>query len=1103
MAKPSLARHDTLSAPSPSSPRSRLRKERNGLAQNGPRASLIQKPTSKLPSKAPPNTKASALRNAALRYPPLIPPKTTSNGAGASTLLATQAVTESGSNLSQSEPVQDLTTIDGSSSSFASPRQLQTPTSTAQKAIQTTSKITKATTKPASSLAPLAQKRAAIHDGLMKGQNTSDMGISSWIGDRYSSNMSRRTSKSLVELERPPTVSSRPVSVASHKSMSSRRRTTKIYVPSLASTLPAQEPQTPSLPPSSSPHSSGSGSNSSSSLRMLLLEKKQAKPVTYKGLEISAPLSQHEARQAQAVSGAGSDAKTSPSMLRSPRYTDLRSSTPPTPVEHLPERSAKPTADAHPRNRAMSEATNRHHQRSASSSTNKWSLFRSNSTQGQAPIRPLISAPSVRFAAAASTFSPTIPSAQPKSRRGATGLKQPSESWKSKLAAKSKSTFNLKQPTSSKQSKLPGPPYRPPRPTEEVHNFRASSSPTNPVVEDGGRIDTYGWQRIKPLPGRGRLSPDDDDVPHPSEGVSSGSVYSSTSETPGEGKVKDADLKARAKKHRNAAYCSLDGEKRKKIWEFPSSKSKQVADWSASKTHKISIKPNAQSAEASLATKSVDIRTMARLTAVTEEEAELDYQREKPLPATPSSSSDTSASVRKQKSQVIRPDIDHKPWWEEQKISPNRLCFDFDGAGEQDPDRNSSLQTQPGSGPQSKGSNSQGSQKSNEGSGGKSSRTDVSEKSTMLTEIARSYVDVQQRDEERERQERYRMKMRGARLGKQMSLPTPVLKQPSLKGEKKYRFSVDEDEIDSRPSTATNSSSSQTSKSTTQKPIEKNKTQVSATASTLTLPESEKVKLRPSPLRLGSTKQNRAMKQTPTGAKESKVKRTLGLPTNLNLTDTKRHDQVRIARELSQQPPFSRSSNLIRHRGEVLVPSNLIHVEHAVSPPSTPQTNTHDRRNPSTSSSSNFWSGDEPETPPTAKEMYHTYLGEARKWREELKDVTGEASESDDILDLYLQRYESDIPPPLPKKSPRRESVHKEVAAATSKSDQREDIRARETATVESAKPTENPFDDRYEDSYDEERGNWEEHERKVRVENILRNIRGRSTYGGPALPLN
>ena len=796
-------------------------------------------------------------------------------------------------------------------------------------------------------------------------------------------------------------------------------------------------------------------------------------PVTDNGYKISAPFSKQDARPMGASSGLGTDMSIEVERVRNPAYKGLRAATPPTSAHHQRKRRGTTTTvrDAFA---ATSETMGSIDGKNANGRSSKWSLFRSYSTQNKAtsisspitqnsetsnntrvPIQ--ISVPDLKRSTDGSAISFALEDPQPCPSEP----KIPGRSWSSKLLSKTRSSLNLSQVVSISSKNASGPPPRPNRPAESLMRCRnsgqASSSVANFVSEEANsRLDSYGWQHIKPLPGRNPLTSGKAGVSRARESIVSESCYSLDSQDEESLHMLDASKGSRMRndKHREAA--------------------KGVNKQGKTPMGPPTIRSRVSTAH-TRSNKDVDLR----LTAVTEVESEPDY--DKPLPAPPcsfESKTGTSALARKKKSHPILLQSEYKPWWEEQGIKERDLCL------ESEETQHSSLAVQA---PLTERTQPSSEDRSETGS------TASPKKSMLLTEIPRSSIDEQERAEDRERQERYRKEMRGKRLGIQM-LPKSLESENESRvrsegGKRRWRFSVFENEVESRPSTANTSSHDSLGKLEMAKEPETAATDMSAAASTLTLPESEKIKMRPSPLKINTTKANQILMPRSTlsnSSNSNQVKHPSALPTPLRVHHPKEKSQAEVAAtrkavmRLSDGTPV-RSPRLIRRNGEVLLPPKEDHS-------SVPRASSFSAASPVPSSPSlDTWSHDEaslgpekqPDTPPTANIVHYEQKHSSKE---------GEIDDRSDILDFYLDQYSADVAPAVPEKSPRRNLTTTDTAASKDGHGMKEDRTNTYTASS-------NPFGDQSDDeAEDDERRQWEEEERHKRVAAILGRLRAKAS---------
>ena len=801
-------------------------------------------------------------------------------------------------------------------------------------------------------------------------------------------------------------------------------------------------------------------------------------PVTYRGLNISGPFPKQETDQVGACSVLKTDKSIDRGSGANPAYESLRAATPPTPVHHQP--AQRDRMDTRGESYAFaSGSTAPLHGRSELRRSSKWSLSRSGSVQSKpadncSPVMTTIDAsrniqPPSQAAMGGSKGSvkaSIVGFVQTTSQPHVPEIKQPGQSWSSKLLTRTRSTLSLDEAASTTSKKAAGAPPRPDRPTESVGLSRdsvQSSALTDYGVEGGNaRIDSYGWQNIKPLPNRNDVDSGAIHALQRRESVFSGSCYSADWED-------DQSLHATSSTTRASARIDKHRETARNV----------------DKKGKTHIGPPTINLPISRAARHSKEDAKSKLTAVTEEETEPDY--DKPLPAPPSSSCEpgpeASASARRKKSHPILLQSQYRPCWEEQEIKKSDLCLEGNET------QHSSLEAQAPSTERSQAST----MKDDETESGS---TESPEKSILLTEIARSYVDEQRRAEDRERQEQYRKEMRGKRLGLQMSSESPISEGESRvrsgDGQRKWRFSAFENEIESRPNTAGNSSDDSLGKLETPKDMKRVTTSVSTAASTLTLPESEKVKMRPPPLEINTKKANQTTmpKSRPSNSSSkdtpsfTKVKHPSALPTPLRTHNPKHRPQAEASTtrtavmRLSDGTPV-RSPCLIRRNGEILLPPKNDNASLPQNPSLSPVSPT------SSLASSKTWSHDEasldtekqPDTPPTAD-----------FFRYEHKDRTiiPKGDDASDILDFYLDQYNAEVAPAVPKKSPRRSLITTDTAATKDA----DGIKNDRTSTYTTSS---NPFRDQSDDEdEDDGRKQWEEEERHKRVAAILDRLRAR-----------
>ncbi len=824
---------------------------------------------------------------------------------------------------------------------------------------------------------------------------------------------------------------------------------------------------------------------------MLLFRRQKTKSVTCKGLKISAPFPKQDTRQMRRASEPGTEGSIDVEMWRNPAYEAVCAATPPVPVLCQPN-----PHDMASMARREPEITSRRvrtvNDRSETGRPRMWSLFRSDSTRSKAtngptyvfqpssdsriiqPISDVTMSDSGRTRKASRiTFNQGTTQSSP------FRCKQSCPSWGSRLLSKSRSAFNLNQIAKTPSKKRTGPPLRPPRPVGSIGpsmDFgRSSLSFTDLATEEANaRIDSYGWQNIQALQGRSGWKSGGTSALHRRESVVSGSFYSTDGEDHESLHRPDTsvDAKTRMEMHRMGAFGAPDGVTSRKATD---------------RKGKTPIRPPIISSEVSTTNSSSNKQARLRLMAVTEEEPEPDYDKPLPAPPHPSGGSkpNTSVLARRKKSQPILTQGVYKPWWEEQGIKDSDLCVEIDDT------RYSSVQVQ-------SPCTERDAPSSNDKSGPRS--TKPPEKSMPLTEIARAYVEEQERAGDWERQERYSRETGEKRLMMKMAQSPPIVKNENRFGNKngkgKWRFSVFENEIESRSTTGIESSGSslEVLETTEDMEAEKAKANASAAASILLLPETEKVKLRPLPLRLNTTRPNQTTISRPlrdlTDDKttRSAVRHPSALPAPLNTpqeTQKVPTQESNIRGEvmcLLDGTPV-RSPRLIRRNGEVLLPPKEEEFPSS-SPlsPVSPITPTY------SSSSSNIWSHDganhgnekteQPDTPPTEDIYQHEnpYNGGQGKG-----DVNADADEESDFLDFYLDQYAAGAAPAVPERSPRRSAVQDSVHAGSSTRNS--------THSVGS-----NPFQDRSDgENEDEERRQWEEEERHQRVAAILGRLRAKS----------
>ena len=830
----------------------------------------------------------------------------------------------------------------------------------------------------------------------------------------------------------------------------------------------------------------------------------------------------------QRASGQGTDQSVDSEMWRSKPYEGFRAATPPTPVRHVPKRQQLKTATvARPESETLPGAAGTMELQPKVDRARKWSLFRSNSTQSKVSENTsLVPRDTMGSTTDKSTSKSTLQ--QLKKHHGSsatnsmqsidqsrnTKLKQLDQSWTVKLAIKSGSRFNIKQSTNTRPTKSGNPPRRPPRPSQGIESLDhvVQSSSSFSELEPGeasSRIDSYGWENIKPLPGRGKGGPGERTVPRRRQSVVSESCYSlelDEDESP-HLPVLSADTKVQMDKHRKTAFWRLDGNTKRRQDRSLSSTASTAPSQTTDRKGKTPIRPPVISNRTSAIGTEAKTPTNPRLTAVTEEGSEPDY--DKPLPAPPTSSNESkgSGSVRKKESQVILPRGQYQPWWEEQEIKENDLCFDVDEG------RDSSLEVKAPSTDRTQPSNDKESENDS---------TDSPEKSVLPTEIARSYVDEQERAEDRERQERYRKQMRGRRLGKQMHQMSDPKKESRVdsgisSGKGKWRFSVFESEIESRATTSNNSSESSTNNGVSK--AKAPTATVSASASTLTLLESEKVKMRPLPLRVNTAKANQAPIARPAvisfedQAQEKPVEHPSALPTPLAIPATRADLQQGATRQavmrLSDGTPVH-SPHLIRRNGEVLLPpkspiSPIEQVRHSSDSSVSSEGFWSDHKNQYENrkeSRSKKWMGKakaketQPDTPPTGNTLDYNYSYNAMVGDRKRDE---DADDKFDILDFYLDHYDADLPPAVPERSPSR-SIAQDPPLSPGIAAPNTDINVRNSTTT----TTSDPFRDSYEHDHfrnqrlaeddEEERLRWEDEERHKRVAAILGRLREKSS---------
>ena len=269
-------------------------------------------------------------------------------------------------------------------------------------------------------------------------------------------------------------------------------------------------------------------------------------------------------------------------------------------------------------------------------------------------------------------------------------------------------------------------------------------------------------------------------------------------------------------------------------------------------------------------------------------------------------------------------------------------------------------------------------------------------------------------------------------------------------------------------------------------------TNVSAAASTLTLPESEKVKMRPPPLKVNTQKANQTpmpeLRPTNTSRedtpKSNEVKHSSAVSTPVRTHVPKQNSQAeasatrKAVMHLSDGTPV-RSPRLIRRNGEVLLPpkEDSASLPRISSPSPVSLT--------SSSTSSKTWSLDEarvetekePDTPPTADFV---------RYKHNDHTIIPKRDDASDILDFYLDQYNADIAPDVPEKSPRRSLITTDAAAIENADGVKNDRTSTYTASS-------NPFRDQSDDEdEDDERKQWEQQERHKRVAAILERLRAR-----------
>lgn len=806
-------------------------------------------------------------------------------------------------------------------------------------------------------------------------------------------------------------------------------------VPSPASPATIQHPIRMSSLPSPKRMPTASSFTSFSSLRLRLFSRSKPKSCTRKGLEISAPieLQNQNQRQMRDVPNFGEDENAQVEGWYQ-RYEELRSATPPTPVRYQIPVSGKVQRPGS--SEQVWAFQSKIAPRRVASKQGEVAIFRSDSVRSHMSVKSSQQAgprspvslrksgsagasipPRIADRSSTSSDLPLIQDHRPLAQR------RPIKNWTSKLARGSKSSLNLVHNAVEKSRKGAIPPARPPRAEGHTGSFETDPSAISSLGDldaacAGPRIDAYGWQNIKPLPGRGRLTPDSD-VPHPSESVNSGSSYS----LPSEGnstRHAGASSDRRTEKHRRAAYWALDGETRRRQKRDPQSSSRKprgvnsiVAEDSASSVSSRQISSSSSGPSTSAAGSK-----QTRLTMV---EEETESNSNKSLPAMSAKCSAFAKPVEKRKSKMILHRGEYKPWWEEQSIRDADLCFELDEDPFDDTHETSSESQEREDVqllPESRVTEPQSSASSlgDHGNSHQLRGRNMTSKDGIHSEAVS------------------KLQSRGAKLGRQMSngasshLPSAQPVNGKIGAVSRYAESRDSleapkslitDRYDLRDNLISESSQS-------------------ALASSMTLPEIEKKKLRPSPLKIQSTKQKRSHAHQASDDTTTPIKPS-------------------ITQQKSSLPEKKRDSD----------------------------------------TSSSFWSHSgrdgEMNTPATSPEY-----GKSNRDSKNSTEST-ESEIEDDIIDSYLNAYEADVAPALPERNPRRMIVVGKNDGTGRKQIGHEYMYIDDAKNGTKNNPNVDGGDrgGDQERDVDDERTRWEDFERHQRVKAILGRLRGNSTGTG------
>jgi hypothetical protein len=449
--------------------------------------------------------------------------------------------------------------------------------------------------------------------------------------------------------------------------------------PSLSASVTNED--TSQVPPSASSKrlSSSSSTLSFTSLKMLLLRHTRTKPDKRLNSGISGPVDLKN-RQAHEMGEAPNLGKDEDTVVETwnLRYEELKPGTPPTPtrygtplspplqVTHLSERPSLDNGHGETSPMIGKES------KTALLRTNSVRSFGSRTSSKIAPRPPAYFkklGPGLRSRlmtrSSTSSALPLIAEREAEPRHE----KKSMRSSFTKPARKSRSSLNLKVNIVDHARRGGPPPKRPARAKDDgfLGTRDSNVSLTNADPDSTGAIDPYGWEIIKPLPGRGRLTPDES-VPNPRHSVSSGSVYSVLSA--GEQLIQDMTLESeRTEKHRRAAYLALDGDtyrRQKRTTSSISTVSSIKSDQDPTPPARLKRDSSSKSLPGAFVT-----RDKQTLLTVVEEESPAKVENALPTKQ--------EKHPSKHKSQfVLFRGAEYKPWWEEQNIKDVDLCFEFE-----------------------------------------------------------------------------------------------------------------------------------------------------------------------------------------------------------------------------------------------------------------------------------------------------------------------------------------------------------------------------------------------------------------------------------------